>query len=74
MRKINNKQSEKKSLYKNALELITVGSVTGVFAGAVVTLYNFCTKQGEALSRGAAALLGAIGRCRHALADYPERL
>lgn len=57
MRKINNKQSEKKSLYKNALELITVGSVTGVFAGAVVTLYNLCTKQGEALSRGAYAFV-----------------
>lgn len=44
-------KNNKKSVYENAAQLLLVGSVTGVFAGAVVTLYNICAKQGEEISR-----------------------
>ena len=42
---------KKASVYENALQLLVVGLVTGAFAGAIVTLYNLCAKQGEAISR-----------------------
>lgn len=45
--------------YQNFIELILVGSVTGVFAGAVVTLYNVCAKFGEEISQNAYAFLRA---------------
>ena len=45
--------------YQNFIELILVGSVTGVFAGAVVTLYNICSKFGEEFSRDAYAVIRA---------------
>ncbi len=37
-----NKQSRKGSVYFNAVQLIIVGSITGIFAGIVVSLYNIC--------------------------------
>ena len=37
-----NKVSLTGSVYKNAVQLILVGSVTGIFAGIVVSLYNIC--------------------------------
>ena len=59
------KESTKKkpSVYENALQLLVVGSITGVFAGAVVTLYNLCAKQGEAISRDAYAFVRANPAC-----------
>ena len=42
---------------KNALQLILVGSVTGVFAGAVVSLFNILAHIGEGFSRGAYAFV-----------------
>lgn len=45
--------------YQNFIELILVGSVTGVFAGAVVTFYNVCTRKGEEISQNAYAFLRA---------------
>ncbi len=47
------KQHNKKkgSLYRNFVELVTVGSVTGVFAGLVVTLFNILVHHGEEISR-----------------------
>lgn len=47
------------NVYKNAVQLIFVGIVTGVFAGAVVTLYNILVKRGEAISRGLYAFVRA---------------
>ncbi len=46
------KQNKKKgNLYRNFLELIAVGSVTGIFAGAVVTVFNILVHEGEHISR-----------------------
>ncbi|MBQ8685822.1 MAG: chloride channel protein [Clostridia bacterium] len=50
-------KKKKKSIYENALELLVVGSVTGLFAGAVVTIYNVLAKKGEELSRDAYAFV-----------------
>ena len=44
---------------KNALQLILVGSVTGVFAGAVVSLFCILSHIGEEFSRGAYAFVRA---------------
>lgn len=53
MKKAMEKTRNRKSgeMYKNAVQLIVVGIVTGVFSGAVVTIYNLLAKQGEAISR-----------------------
>ena len=53
MRKnIAEKHNKKKgNLYRSFIELVTVGSVTGVFAGAIVTLFNILAHEGEELSR-----------------------
>lgn len=40
----------KKNIYENALQLLLVGSVTGAFAGAVVTIYNLLAKKGEEIA------------------------
>ena len=53
------KENTKGKRYQNFIELILVGSVTGVFAGAVVTLYNLCSKFGEEFSRDAYATVRA---------------
>ncbi len=42
---------------KYALQLILVGAVTGVFAGAVTSLFNILAHIGEAFSRGAYAFV-----------------
>lgn len=49
----------KKNLYKSAIELITVGSITGVFAGAVVTLFNVLAHEGESISKNVYAYVRA---------------
>ena len=41
------------NVYKNAVQLILVGFVTGIFAGAIVTLYNILVKYGESISQDA---------------------
>ncbi|MBQ8322948.1 MAG: chloride channel protein [Clostridia bacterium] len=52
MRKTIQKKHEKKhaSVYKNALQLIVVGSVTGIFAGAVVTFFNILAARAEEIA------------------------
>ncbi|MBR2385087.1 MAG: hypothetical protein IKA99_05740, partial [Clostridia bacterium] len=35
------------SVYFNAVQLIVVGSVTGIFVGIIVTLYNLCASFAE---------------------------
>ena len=37
--------------YKNILELVAVGSITGIFAGLVVTVFNILVHEGEHISR-----------------------
>nr|MBR6778489.1 ClC family H(+)/Cl(-) exchange transporter [Clostridia bacterium] len=46
-----NKKNKWQNVYANAVQLIFVGIVTGVFAGAVVTIYNIFAKKGEIFSR-----------------------
>ncbi len=59
MRKTIQKKHEKKwgSVYKNALQLVLVGAVTGVFSGAVVTVFNILAHKGEEISRDAYAFV-----------------
>ncbi|MBQ8885509.1 MAG: chloride channel protein [Clostridia bacterium] len=45
------------NVYRNALELVGVGGVTGIFAGAVVGVYNLLVKKGEALAHDAYAFI-----------------
>ena len=53
------KSAERKrgSVYRNAVQLVAVGGVTGIFAGSVVTLYHFCASYGEESSKGVYAFL-----------------
>lgn len=48
-----------KSVYTNALVLISVGSLTGVLAGVVVTLFTLLAHYGEALSQDVFAFVRA---------------
>ena len=45
------KRKNRGSVYRNAVQLVAVGAVTGIFAGAVVTLYNLFASSGEEISR-----------------------
>ena len=38
-------------MYRNFIELIFVGSVTGIAAGAIATLFNILVHEGEMFSR-----------------------
>lgn len=61
MRKTIQKKHNRKntSVYRNALQLIAVGSVTGVFAGAIVTFFNILATKGEELAYDGYAFLRA---------------
>ncbi|MBQ9729839.1 MAG: chloride channel protein, partial [Clostridia bacterium] len=48
-----------KSLYKNALELILVGGLTGIFVGFTVTVFNLLAHEGEEISSGVYAYVRA---------------
>ena len=57
-KKIAEKEKKREgSVYKNFIQLILVGSVTGVCAGAVLTLFNILAEKGEELSRDAYAFV-----------------
>ena len=45
------------SVYANAVQLVWVGAVTGVFSGAMVTLFTLLAAKGEELSRDAYAFV-----------------
>ena len=47
------KKNRISNVYRNALQLIGVGSVTGVFAGAAVTLFTLLAEKGEEISQNA---------------------
>ncbi len=44
-------QKRKGSVCRNAVQLVAVGAVTGMFAGSVVTVYNLFASYGEEISR-----------------------
>ena len=46
------KRKKRGSVYRNAVQLVAVGGVTGIFAGAAVTLYTLLASAGEEFSRG----------------------
>lgn len=47
----NIKKKKVGGLYRNFTQLVLVGSVTGIFAGAVVTLFNLLAHEGERISQ-----------------------
>ena len=49
------KPNKKSKFYHNFIELIAVGSITGIFAGAIVTFFNILVHEGEHISRNAYA-------------------
>jgi len=51
------KIQRKANVYKNAGQLLLVGSITGSFAGAVVCLYTLLAQRGEKLAQNAYAFV-----------------
>ncbi len=52
------KQRNKKgSVYRNFIELIAVGSVTGIFAGIIVSFFTVLVHEGEEISQNAYAYI-----------------
>lgn len=49
--KTKEKKKNKGNLYRSFIELIAVGSLTGIFAGAIVTAFNILVHEGEHISR-----------------------
>ena len=47
----------KSNAYHYGVQLVAVGALTGLFAGAVVTIYNVLTTKAESFSRGVYELL-----------------
>ena len=43
--------NQKGNIYKNFLELIAVGIVTGIVVGTIVTFFNILVHEGEHISR-----------------------
>ncbi len=48
---VKTKRKNKGNLYRSFIELIIVGSLTGIFAGAIVTAFNILVHEGEQISR-----------------------
>ena len=61
MREHIRKKKKKKfsNMYKSSLQLIAVGSVTGIFSGAVITFFTILAHEGEEISRNAYAYVRA---------------
>lgn len=51
MQKLFSNEHKKGNLYQTFLELVAVGSLTGIIAGAVVTTFNILVHEGEMISR-----------------------
>ncbi len=45
------RNKKKGSIYRNFIELVAVGSVTGVFAGTIVTFFSILVREGEHISQ-----------------------
>lgn len=52
-------KNKKGKLYRNLIELVLVGSVTGICAGAVVTTFNILMHEGETIARDVYAYVRA---------------
>jgi H+/Cl- antiporter ClcA len=51
-KEIAKKQKQKMgNLYRDFIQLVIVGSITGIFAGIIVTLFNILAHEGEIISR-----------------------
>ena len=53
------KQLKKTNIYRIFIELVAVGSVTGVIVGAIVTLFNILVHEGEHISQDVYAYIRA---------------
>ncbi len=53
--KENKGKKKRGNVYRSFLQLIFVGSLTGIFAGVIVTFFNILVHEGEKLSRDAYA-------------------
>ncbi len=51
MKTIEKKDLKKTNIYRIFIELVAVGSVTGVFVGLIVTFFNILMHEGEQISR-----------------------
>ncbi len=47
------------SFYRDFIQLVIVGSITGIFAGVIVTLFNILAHEGETISRDVYAYVRA---------------
>lgn len=54
-----NEPKKTRNKYGNAVQLVAVGGITGIFAGAIVTFYNLLAEEGEEISRGVYAYIRA---------------
>lgn len=60
MKRVIRKAKEKTGdLYRNFYQLLLVGTVTGIFAGAVTTVFNILVHEGEQISRNVYAYVRA---------------
>ncbi|MBQ8343173.1 MAG: chloride channel protein [Clostridia bacterium] len=55
MAKTTAKKKKTGELYRNFIQLVLVGSITGIFGGAIVTLFNILAHEGEHISQNAYA-------------------
>lgn len=53
------KRKKTGELYRNFIQLVLVGSITGILAGAIVTLFNILAHEGEHISQNAYAYVRA---------------
>ena len=53
------KRKKTGELYRNFIQLVLVGSITGIFAGAIVTLFTILAHEGEHISQNAYAYVRA---------------
>ena len=60
MQKTNERKELKKTnVYRIFIELVAVGSITGIVVGAIVTLFNILVHEGEHISRDVYAYVRA---------------
>ena len=56
-KEIQKQKKSRTSFYSNILQLILVGSVTGIFAGAITTAFTILAEKGEEVSHGVYAFI-----------------
>ena len=53
MKIIEKKDLKKTNIYRIFIELVAMGSITGVFVGIIATFFNILVHEGEHISRNA---------------------